>query len=84
MKRVLAEPLSELQETARMIAAVSNECKIPVNEDEYVESFAPVLMDVVHAWSKVLFLHAEACLYFMGTSSFSCGCCLCTAEWLLL
>ena len=53
MKAVLSEPLYELQQTARMIAAISNECKLKVNEDEYVESFQPILMDVVYAWSKV-------------------------------
>ena len=53
MKTVLAEPLSHLQQTARRIAEISNECKVDVNEDEYVESFQPLLMDVVHAWSKV-------------------------------
>lgn len=53
MKLVLAGPLSELQETARHIADVSNECKLQVNKDEYVESFQPNLMDVVHSWSKV-------------------------------
>lgn len=53
MKRVLAGPLSELQETAKHIAHVSNECKLPLSPDEYVETFKPTLMDVVHAWSKV-------------------------------
>jgi len=55
MRLVLADPLMQLQETARHIADVSNECKLQVNKDEYVESFQPNLMDVVHAWSKVLF-----------------------------
>lgn len=32
---------------------VSNECKVEVQEEEYVESFRAVLMDVIHAWSKV-------------------------------
>ena len=53
MKRILAEPLHELQETARHIADVSNECKLPLSQDEYVDSFKATLMDVVHAWSKV-------------------------------
>lgn len=53
MKRVLADPLSQLQETARHIADISNECKLPMSQDEYLESFKPTLMDVVHAWSKV-------------------------------
>ena len=53
MKRVLTLPLQQLQETARHIADISNECKLPLSSDEYVESFKPTLMDVVHAWSKV-------------------------------
>lgn len=53
MKTTLGRPLSQLQETARYIAQTSNECKFPLNEDEYVDSFQPTLMDVVHAWSKV-------------------------------
>ena len=53
LKRVLATPLQQLQETARHIAEVSNECKVEVLEDEYIQSFQPILMDVIHAWSKV-------------------------------
>ena len=53
MKRVLSDPLSQLQETAKHIADISNECKLPLLQDEYVETFKPTLMDVVHAWSKV-------------------------------
>jgi ATP-dependent RNA helicase DOB1 len=40
------------QDTARRIADVVKECKLEVAADEYVESFRPVLMDVVYAWSK--------------------------------
>ena len=53
LKRELAGPLSQLQETSRSIAEVQRECKLEVNADEYVESFKPFLMDVIHAWSKV-------------------------------
>ena len=53
LKRELAGPLSQLQETSRSIAEVQRECKLDVNADEYVESFKPFLMDVIHAWSKV-------------------------------
>jgi len=42
-----------LQETARRIAKVSVEAKLPgFSEDDYVEFFRPHLMDVVHAWCK--------------------------------
>ena len=53
LKRELAGPLSQLQETSRSIAEVQRECKLEVDADEYVESFKPFLMDVIHAWSKV-------------------------------
>jgi len=52
LKEELATPLRVLQETARRIAKVSNECKFKVNEDEYVQSFRSDLMDVVYAWSQ--------------------------------
>lgn len=53
LKRELAGPLSQLQETSRSIAEVQRECKLEVDTDQYVESFKPFLMDVVYAWSKV-------------------------------
>ena len=67
MKKVLAGPLAELQEIARHIADVSNECKLPLSSDEYVDSFKATLMDVVHAWSKVRLafssLHCSPCCF---------------------
>ena len=53
LKRELAGPLSQLQETSRSIAEVQRECKLEVDTDQYVESFKPFLMDVIYAWSKV-------------------------------
>ena len=53
LKRELAGPLSQLQETSRSIAEVQCECKLEVDTDQYVESFKPFLMDVIYAWSKV-------------------------------
>lgn len=37
---------------AKHIAKVTLECKLPIEEDKYVESFKPHLMDVVHAWAS--------------------------------
>ena len=54
LKQGLAGPLGQLQTTARMIAEVQAECKLPVVADEYVESFKPDLMDVIFSWSKVM------------------------------
>lgn len=40
------------QDTARRIARVSKEAKLEIDEEEYVTSFKPNMMDVVHAWCK--------------------------------
>ncbi|XP_052870267.1 exosome RNA helicase MTR4 isoform X2 [Anopheles cruzii] len=48
----LSGPLRQMQDLARRIAKVSNECKVDVDEERYVESFKPYLMDVVLAWCK--------------------------------
>lgn len=39
-----------MQEIARRIATVSNECKIPLVPDEYVQSFKMEMMDAVFKW----------------------------------
>lgn len=43
-------PLKQMQDLARRIARISNEAKLEVDEDVYVERFKPFLMDVVFAW----------------------------------
>uniref|UniRef100_T1ITC5 Helicase ATP-binding domain-containing protein n=1 Tax=Strigamia maritima TaxID=126957 RepID=T1ITC5_STRMM len=48
----LSGPLRQMQEIARHIAKVSIESRLELQEDEYVESFRPHLMDVVYAWTK--------------------------------
>lgn len=52
LKDELAAPLKVMQETARKIAKVSQESKLSLVEDEYVQSFKPALMDVVYAWAQ--------------------------------
>lgn len=52
LTRKLAGPLQQLQDTARHIVEVSRECKLELDEEEYVDSFRPSLMDVVFAWSN--------------------------------
>ncbi len=42
-----------MQDSARRIARVAVEAKLPLEEDKYVEKFRPHLMDVVHAWATV-------------------------------
>jgi len=54
LTKQLAEPLSQLQQTARHIAEISQECKLDLDPDEYVESFKPFSMDITYHWSKVL------------------------------
>lgn len=48
----LSGPLRSLQSLARRIAKVSSECKLQLDEDNYVDKFKPFLMDVVLAWCK--------------------------------
>ena len=52
LARVLATPLARLQEAARRVAAASSACGLPLDADEYCESFRPTLMDVVYLWSR--------------------------------
>ncbi|CAG9817307.1 unnamed protein product [Phaedon cochleariae] len=46
----LSGPLRQMQDLARRIAKVSNEARLPIEEDSYVEKFKPFLMDVVFSW----------------------------------
>lgn len=52
LKDELGGPLKIMQETARKIAKVSQESKLNLVEEEYVQSFKPALMDVVYAWAQ--------------------------------
>ena len=56
LRHELAVPLAALQETARAIAEVQREAGLDVNPQQYVESFRPTLMDIIHppCLSKVL------------------------------
>uniref|UniRef100_A0A3Q2Z7V1 Exosome RNA helicase MTR4 n=1 Tax=Hippocampus comes TaxID=109280 RepID=A0A3Q2Z7V1_HIPCM len=48
----LAAPLRQMQECAKRIAKVSADAKLEVDEDTYLSSFKPHLMDVVYAWAN--------------------------------
>ncbi|PWZ00793.1 putative MTR4-involved in nucleocytoplasmic transport of mRNA [Testicularia cyperi] len=50
LKEDLAAPLRIMQETARRIAKVSIESKLPLVEEDYVSSFKVELMDLVMQW----------------------------------
>ncbi|KAI0777586.1 antiviral helicase [Trametes elegans] len=52
LKEELAAPLRVMQEIAKRIAKVSKESKLPINEDEYVQSFKVELMDAVVQWCR--------------------------------
>jgi ATP-dependent RNA helicase DOB1 len=52
LKDELSKPFREIQAQARVIAKVSQESKLEVNEDEYVKSFKFELMEVVLAWAQ--------------------------------
>ncbi len=51
LKDELARPFREIQAQARIIAKVSQESKLAINEDEYVQTFKHQLMEVVFAWA---------------------------------
>jgi ATP-dependent RNA helicase DOB1 len=52
LKPALKQPLQVLRDTAKHIATVSEECKLEIDIEEYVESFKPTLMNVTYHWSK--------------------------------
>lgn len=51
LREELAKPFREVQAQARLIAKVSQESKLSVNEDEYLQGFKYQLMEVVYAWA---------------------------------
>ncbi|KAF8474944.1 rRNA-processing arch domain-containing protein [Kalaharituber pfeilii] len=51
LKEELAKPFRDLQSQARLIAKISQESKLNVVEEEYVEKFKHTLMDVVYSWA---------------------------------
>ena len=50
LREELAAPLRQLQDAARRIAQVSQDCKIELDAEEYVQSFRPEMMELVYAW----------------------------------
>ena len=51
LKEELAKPFREIQAQARIVAKVSQESKLKLNEDEYVQGLKYQLMEVVYAWA---------------------------------
>ncbi|KAI8934330.1 ATP-dependent RNA helicase mtr4 [Plenodomus lindquistii] len=52
LKEELAKPYREIQQQARVIAKISQESKLQVDEEAYLKTFKYELMEVVYAWSK--------------------------------
>ena len=48
----LMKPYAQIQAQARVIAKVSQESKLEVNEDEYVQGLKWQLVETVYAWAK--------------------------------
>lgn len=51
-KDELAKPLKTIQNIARTVAKVSQESKLALNEEEYVNSFHWELMEVMYDWAN--------------------------------
>ena len=51
LKEELAKPYRELQAKARTIAKIAQDSKLPLVEDEYLQTFKWQLMEVVYAWA---------------------------------
>ena len=52
LKEELAKPYREIQRQARVIAKVSQECKLDVNEEEYAQKLKWQLMETVYTWAQ--------------------------------
>lgn len=52
LKDELMKPYLDIQKQARIIAKISQESKMTVNEEEYLNTFKRELMEVVFAWAK--------------------------------
>ncbi|XP_044723822.1 rRNA-processing arch domain-containing protein [Hirsutella rhossiliensis] len=52
LKEDLQKPYREIQAKARIIAKVSQECKLDVNEEAYVTSLKWQLMETVYSWAQ--------------------------------
>ena len=42
----------KLKETARRVATVCNECKLPVDVEEYVGKLKPTMMEILYEWAS--------------------------------
>ena len=85
VRQDLEAPFLTLLETARRVGKVAEECKIPIDVEDYVGSFRPDLMDVMAAWyrgakfadvlkmTEIFEVH-----YSLGRNSRNMLCCTCS------
>lgn len=52
LKPELAQPFRDIQAQARIVAKVSQESKLAIDEEAYLQGFKYQLMEVVYAWAK--------------------------------
>lgn len=52
LKDELQKPYSQVQAQAKIIAKVSQESKLDMNEEEYAQSLKWQLMETVYAWAQ--------------------------------
>jgi ATP-dependent RNA helicase DOB1 len=52
LREELAKPYRKIKEKAKDVAKISRECKMTLDEEEYLKSFKFELMEVVFAWTK--------------------------------
>ena len=51
-REALADPLAKLKSAARLVGEAQRACGIPVDVDEYEDSFKLTLCEITYAWSK--------------------------------
>jgi ATP-dependent RNA helicase DOB1 len=73
LKEDLAKPFRVIQQHARVIAKVSAESKLDVNEDEYVQSLKWQLVDTVLAWANGRPFSEVWYVFTPPTNSNGCG-----------
>ena len=47
----MMSPYNKLKETARRVATVCSECKLPIDVEEYVGQYKPTMMEIIFEWA---------------------------------
>lgn len=48
----LADPFQKLQETAKKVATIMEESNIEIKKEEYIQKFAPEMMEITFKWCQ--------------------------------